>query len=329
MATYIVRRLFLAFFTLIVITMFVYALIRNMPGSPLSIDMAESDPRRQMTAEDRKLAEQAYGLDKPWHIAYGHWVLDLARLDLGTSFRYRQPVGHLILQNLGPTLLLSIPSFLATLAAAIPIGMFVTRNSGKPSERLLSVILYMLYSLPSFVCGLWLLYLFYLRLADTMFQLPPGMKSDGYDSYSPLGKMGDLLRHLILPFVAYSYSALASETRFIKANMEETIRQDYIRTARAKGLDDRTILYKHAFRNTLIPFVTMLGLSLPGLITGAIILERIFNWPGIGNLYLFALTFQDYPLIMGLTLMFSVVTVLSQLLADIIYAFVDPRVTHS
>lgn len=329
MTIFLVRRLFFAFFTLIVITMFVYGLIRNMPGSPLAVDMAESDPRRQMSAEDILLAKKAYGLDKPWPIAYRDWVWDLCHFDLGTSFRYRKPVSGLILQNLGPTLLLSVPSFLLTIGAAIPIGMFVTRKSGRWDERLLSVIFYMLYSIPTYVLGLWLLYIFYQRLAGTMFQLPPGMRSDQYDDLSLFGKVGDLARHLLLPLIAYSYHALAYDTRFIKANMEEAIRQDYIRTARAKGLDDQTILYQHAFRNTLIPFVTMLGLTLPSLIGGAIIIERIFNWPGIGSLYINALFVYDYTLIMGLTLMFSVATVAGQLLADVLYAFVDPRVTHS
>jgi peptide/nickel transport system permease protein len=248
---------------------------------------------------------------------------------MGTSFRFRKPVIGLIGERIGPTLLLSVTSFIITYLLAIPIGMFVTRHSGRPAERIVSVLFYMLYSLPLYVAALWLLYWFYLRLAGTIFQLPPGMVSDNFNDLSVGGKLADLARHLILPLVCYSYAALAYDTRFIKANMEEAIRQDYIRTARAKGADTNTILWRHAFRNTLIPFVTLIGLTLPGLISGAVILETIFSWPGIGKLLYESITYNDYPLIMGLTFMFAVATLLSQLLADVLYAFVDPRITYS
>lgn len=327
MTAYLIRRLFFAVFTLLVFTALMYALIRNIPGTPLTLLGAE-DPSRKISNEDLKLLNKAYGLDKPWYVAYGHWLGNLARGDMGTSFRYRKPVIGLIGERIGATLLLSVTSFLITYGLAIPIGMFMTRHGGNAYERTLSIALYMLYSLPIYVAALWLLYWFYFRLSGTNFQLSPGMTSDDYEKMSASGKLLDLGKHLLLPLICYSYGALAYDTRFIKANMEEAIRQDYIRTARAKGLDDETVLWRHAFRNTLIPFVTLIGLTLPGLISGAVILEQIFNWPGIGKLLYEAITFHDYPLIMGLTLMFAVATLLSQLLADILYAFVDPRVTY-
>ena len=328
MTTYVIRRLILAAFTLLVFTSLMYGLIRNIPGTPLTMLGAE-DPSLQINAQDLKLLNQAYGLDKPWYVAYGYWLGNLAQLDLGSSFRFRKPVVSLIGERIGATLLLSVTSFVATYLLSIPIGMFVTRHSGRPAERIVSVLFYMLYSLPTYVAALWLLYWFYLRLAGTPFQLPPGMTSDDYEQMSPGGKALDLAQHLILPLICYSYTVLAYETRFIKANMEEAIRQDYIRTARAKGADTSTILWRHAFRNTLIPFVTLIGLTLPTLISGAIILETIFSWPGIGRLFYEAMTYRDYPLIMGLTFMFAVATVFSQLLADVLYAFVDPRITYS
>jgi len=328
MTAYLIRRLLFAAFTLLVFTVLMYALIRNIPGTPLTLLGAE-DPSRKVSAEDLKLLNQAYGLDKPWYVAYWDWVWNLTHFDLGTSFRYRKPVTRLILERLGPTLLLSVTSFVITYVLAIPLGLFVTKRSGSASERITSMVLYMLYSLPTYVAALWLLYWFYLRLNDTPFQLSPGMVSDDYDGLSVGGKLLDLSKHLILPLFCYSYGALAYDTRFIKANMEEAVRQDYVRTARAKGLDQDTVLWRHAFRNTLIPFVTMIGLTLPGLISGAVILEQIFSWPGIGKLLYEAITFNDYPLIMGLTFMFAVATLLSQLLADILYAFVDPRITYN
>jgi peptide/nickel transport system permease protein len=327
MTAYLIRRLFLAAFTLLVFTALMYALIRNIPGTPLTLLGAE-DPSRKMNAEDLKLLNKAYGLDKPWYEAYWQWLGNLGRGDLGTSFRFRKPVIGLILERIGATLLLSVPSFVITYVVSIPIGLYATRRSGRPDERIVGVLFYMLYSLPTYVAGLWLLYIFYLRLQGTPFQLEPGMVSDDYALLSPGGKLLDIGRHLILPLFCFSYGSLAYDTRFIKANMEEAIRQDYIRTARAKGVDPRTVLWLHAFRNTLIPFVTVIGLTLPSLISGAVILEQIFNWPGIGKLFYESMTYNDYPLIMGLTFMFAVATVFSQLLADILYAFVDPRITY-
>ena len=328
MTSYLIRRLIFAAFTLLVFTAMMYALIRNIPGTPLTL-MGAEDPSRKISAEDIRLLNAAYGLDKPWYRAYWEWLANIAQLDLGTSFRFRKPVVGLILERLGPTLLLSVPAFVITYLLAIPIGLFMTRRSGQPSERVLSVFFYMLYSLPTYVAALWLLYWFYLRLHGTAFQLSPGMKSDNFDELSTGGQLLDLGKHLILPLLCYSYGALAYDTRFIKANMEEAMRQDYIRTARAKGVDPGRVLWLHAFRNTLIPFVTIIGLTLPGLISGAVILEQIFSWPGIGKLFYESITFNDYPLIMGLTFMFAVATLLSQLLADILYAFVDPRITYS
>jgi peptide/nickel transport system permease protein len=179
------------------------------------------------------------------------------------------------------------------------------------------------------VAALQLLYIFYLRLQGTPWQLKPGMYSDNYASLSPTGKVQDVAMHLILPLICFSYASLAYYSRFVKANMEEAIRQDYIRTARAKGAGPLRVLVQHAFRNTLIPFVTLIGLTLPGILSGSIILEQIFSWPGMGSLFFDAITFRDYPVIMGLVLMFSVLTLLGQLLADVLYAFVDPRVTYS
>ena len=155
------------------------------------------------------------------------------------------------------------------------------------------------------------------------------MVSDNYAELTPVGQIQDIAWHMVLPLLCFSYGSLAYYSRFVKANMEEAIRQDYIRTARAKGVGPIKVLVLHAFRNTLIPFVTLLGLTLPGILSGSIILEQIFSWPGMGSLFFEAITFRDYPVIMGLTLMFSVLTLSGQLLADILYALVDPRVTYS
>lgn len=328
MTTYLIRRVLIGLFTLGVITMLMYFLIRNIPGTPLTMARENIDPSKKVSDEDLELLNRAYGLNKRWYIAYRDWLFNLARLDLGTSFRYRKPVAGVILDHLGPTLLLSTLSFVITYTMSIPAGLYVTRRSGQLDERIVSVFFYMLYSLPLYVAAMWLLYWFYLRASGTIFHLPLGMVSDNFHNFSLPHKVVDLARHLLLPLICYSYASLAYDTRFIKANMEEVIRQDYIRTAKAKGLDPRTILWRHAFRNTLIPFVTLIGLQLPSLITGAVILELIFSWPGIGQLFYESITYRDYPLIMGLTFMFAVATLLGQLWADVLYAFVDPRITY-
>ena len=320
MVNYLIRRLILGALTLVLVTFIIFALIRN---------MAETDPSKKISKEHMVILNRAYGLDKPWPIAYVHWLGKLVRLDLGDSFREGKPVIGVIAQRIGPTLLLSTASIFLAYLLAIPLGLYSTARSGKLDERTTSVFLYALYSLPSYVAAMQLLYVFYYLLRETARQLKPGMISDHYSTMSFPEKVADIGWHLLLPLICFTYHNLAYDSRFIKANMEEAIRQDYIRTARAKGAGRLRVLVLHAFRNTLIPLVTLLGLQLPGLLGGAIILEQIFSWPGMGRLFFDSITYRDYPVIMGLTFMFSVLTLSCQLLADFLYAIVDPRVTYS
>jgi peptide/nickel transport system permease protein len=183
----------------------------------------------------------------------------------------------------------------------------------------------MLYSFPAFVAALFFQSWFAVRLE----WLPlMGMTSANYDQLATLAKTWDVVWHSILPVTVYTYGSLAYYSRFIRANMQEVIRQDYIRTAKAKGLSTSRVILHHAFRNTLIPLVTLIGLTLPALLSGSVIIEQIFAWPGIGSLFFQSIRERDYPTIMGLMLIFSILTLLGQLLADILYAVVDPRVTY-
>jgi len=327
---YLIRRSLLGFLTLLLITFVVFGLIRAMPGDPLTVQLAEVDPSRQIRPEDYERMKKAYGLDKPWYAAYAQWAGNLVQGDLGRSISRKQPVLGLIGERVGPTMLLSVTSLGLAYLLSVPMGLYSTVRSGRTDERTLSTLLYMLYSLPSFVAALLLLVLFAVKLEGTAWELPLfGMVSDNYRELSFFGKVGDVLRHMILPVTCYTYAGLAYMSRFVKANMEEVIRQDYIRTARAKGVHPFNVVVHHAFRNTLIPFVTLLGLTLPALLSGSVILEQIFTWPGMGRLFFEAITERDYPTIMGLTLMFSFLVLLGQLLADVLYAVVDPRVTYS
>jgi peptide/nickel transport system permease protein len=176
------------------------------------------------------------------------------------------------------------------------------------------------------VGALFLLVIFYQKLGWLPLR---GMTSDNYESLSAAGKLWDIFWHALLPVTCFTYGSLAYDTRFIRANMQEVIRQDYIRTARAKGVGPLRVVVVHAFRNTLIPFVTLLGLTLPALLSGSVILEQIFTWPGMGRLFFESIAERDYPTLMALTLVFSVLTLAGQLLADVLYAVVDPRVRYS
>ena len=330
MVHYLIRRLMIGAVTLILVTFLVYALIRNMPGTPLTLDMTVADPSVEISPENLKRLERNYGLDKPWYVAYFKWLGNLGRGDLGHSFVEHKPVTTVIATRVWPTLLLSATSLFLVYLLSVPMGLFTTVRSGHLDERALSLTLYMLYSLPSFVAALMLLVLFAVKLEGTAFELPMyDMKGQDYDQLSMFGKVGDVLKHMILPVTCFTYGSLAYFSRFVKSNMEEVIRQDYIRTARAKGVGPVRVIWHHAFRNTMIPFVTLIGLTLPTLLSGSVILEQIFTWPGMGKLFFESLGRRDYPVLMGLTLMFTILTLLGQLLADFLYAVVDPRISYS
>jgi len=330
MFAYLVRRILIGILTLFLITFVVYGLIRNMPGTPLTYQLAELDPSRRVRPEDLERMKRAYGLDKPWYIAYFHWMGNVLQGDLGRSLSRKQAVTKLIGERIGPTLLLSATSLILAYLLSVPLGLYASVRNGRLDERIVSTLLYMLYSLPSFVAALFLLSFFAVRLAGTPLELPLfGMRSDRFEELSFLGKVWDVMRHMFLPVACFTYASLAYFSRFVKSNMLEVIRQDYIRTARAKGVPPTRVILCHAFRNTLIPFVTLVGLTMPALLSGSVILEQIFAWPGMGRLFFEAITERDYPTIMGLVLMFSTLTLLGQLLADILYAVVDPRVTYS
>jgi peptide/nickel transport system permease protein len=329
--SYIVRRLLIGVLTLWVITAIVFGLIRSMPGDPTLILLGsqnESGAHAQILAKQIADMRHAYGLDLPWYEGYWKWFVGLLHGDLGRSIYDQKLVTERIGERMGPTLMLSLPALFIGYLLAIPMGLYVTARNGKWQEQAISTFLYVLYALPSFVLALFMLLLFSVKLR----WLPSGgMTSDPevYAALSAPGKLGDRLLHMVLPLVCFMYGGFAYDVRFIKSNMLEVIRQDYVRTGRAKGLSESTVFYKHAFRNTLIPLVTILGLSLPGLLGGAVFIEQIFSWPGMGHLFFEAMSQRDYPVIMGLTLTFSTLVLLGTLLSDILYAVVDPRITYS
>jgi ABC-type dipeptide/oligopeptide/nickel transport system permease component len=296
-----------------------------MPGSPLTNQMAEVDPSKTINKADYERLEKQFGLDKPWHQAYFLWLYNVVQLDLGDSITYPQTVSELIQERLPRTLLLSGTSLFLTYLLSIPLGLFSTSIKDSYFEKGLGLFLYMLYSFPAFVAALYLQIYLHQKLGWLPLDL---MTSSNYEELSFMGKTWDITQHSLMPVFCFTYGSLAYYTRFIKSNMQEVIQQDYIRTAKAKGVGPKKVLLVHAFRNTLIPLVTLIGLTLPALLSGAVILEKIFTWPGMGSLFFESIGARDYPITMGLVLMFSIMTLLGQLLADVLYAFVDPRITY-
>ncbi|MDZ4817955.1 MAG: ABC transporter permease [Planctomycetota bacterium] len=341
MVTYLFRRILLGCLTLVLITMLVYGLIRMMPGDSVSAEYGAMDPGMKINKADEERMREARGLNLPWYFGYFKWAVNVVNwdaenwrpyVDLGQSYREKRPVTTVIGERIGPTLMLSISSLTIAYLLSIPIGLYATARGGRVDERVISTGLYMLYSLPSFVAALLLQSYFAVKLEGTWLELPlHGMHSSSleYDEFTTAGKVWDIVQHSVLPVICFTYGVLAYESRFIRANMQEVMRQDYIRTARAKGLGPIRVLVHHGFRNSLIPFVTLIGLTLPALLSGAIILEKIFSWPGMGSLMFESITTRDADVTMGLVLIFSIITLLGQLLADLLYAVVDPRVTYS
>jgi peptide/nickel transport system permease protein len=270
MLSYLIRRTLVGGITLLLITFVIFGLVRNMPGTPLTIATAEIDPSKKISDEDYERLKKIYGLDKHWTEAYFIWIGNVAKFDFGRSISRKQPVAKLIRDRVRATLLLSVTSLTLTYLLSIPLGLRATVRSGSIEERSVSTVLYMLYSLPAFVAALFLQILIAVKLG----WLPlMGFVSDNYDKMSLMEQGWDLFRHALMPVLCYTYGSLAYYSRFIKSNMEEVIRQDYIRTAKAKGVSPAKVVYWHAFRNTLIPLVTLLGLTLPGLLGGSILLE--------------------------------------------------------
>lgn len=321
MASYVVRRLAYALITFVGITVATFVLIHAVPGDPVTFYLSRAGMNVPAPVLDALRRE--HHLDEPLAVQYLYWFRGIVTLDFGRSVIDHRPVIERILEKLPNTFLLNSVAFVLAALIGIPIGLWSAARSGRLSERASAVGFFLLYSLPTFWVGLLLMQVFSLRL-----QVLPlfGMTSDGYETLSFGGQIIDRLRHLILPAITLTYAQLAMFARFSKSALTEVIRQDFITTARAKGATEGTIVWHHALRNALIPLITLLGLTIPYLISGSVIVEQIFSWDGIGRLYLDAIFSRDYPTVMALTVATAVVTLFASLLADLLYAMADPRV---
>ncbi|HZO38281.1 MAG TPA: ABC transporter permease [Methylomirabilota bacterium] len=319
---YALRRLILAIPLLIGITFVSFLVIHLAPGEPVETTVGESST--QSDAKLRERLREIYGLDKPLHVQYWNWVTRLARLDFGRSF---SPDARPVLQKIGErlpiTLLLNIVELLIIVTLAIPIGVLSATRQYSTFDKITTVFVFVGFATPDFWLALMLMIVFGVQLG----WLPiSGLRSPTWEYLAFWKQQWDFLAHLVLPILVATFGGLAGFSRYMRQSMLEVVRQDYIQSARAKGLPERVVIGKHALRNALLPIVTVLGLSLPGLIGGSVIVESIFAIPGMGQLMVQAVFERDYPVIMGNLVIVATLTLVANLIADLTYSLVDPRI---
>ncbi len=314
MGKVIVRRLLQAIPVFIGITIISFALIHAVPGGPTARLELDADIR----PEDIARIKANMGLDKPVWQQYLIWVGNLVRGDLGISYIDQRPVAKQIWERLPKTILLTGTALLLSIGLALPIGVIAAIKQYSWFDNITTIFSTAGISLPSFWLGLMCILIFAVRLR----WLPSG----GVVTIGQPFSVPDLLKHLVMPAFVLATISIAGWSRYIRGSMLEVIRQDYVRTARAKGLRERLVIVRHALRNALIPVATLMGLSIPNLVGGALITETIFSWPGIGRLAWHATTKRDYPIIMGVVVMATVVVIFGNLAADIAYGILDPRI---
>ncbi len=322
MGGYILRRLLGVPPLILGITLVTFVLIHLTPGSP--IDNLVLNP--EIKPEDLESIKRTLGIDRPLHEQYLGWVGQLLQGDLGISLKTYQPVHKQIFERLPNTLLLTSCSLLFALALAVPLGVLAALKRNSIFDYLATTTATLGQAIPEFWLGLMLIIIFAVQFKAWGL---PSLPSGGTQTLPGGGDLLDRVRHLILPVFVLGFGQLAGWLRFIRSQMLEVIHQDYVRTARAKGLGERVVIMGHAFRNAMLPLITIVGLALPSLFGGAVVIEAIFGWPGIGSLALDAAGNRDYTMVMGTVLFISIITVLSNLLADVLYGIADPRVTYS
>jgi peptide/nickel transport system permease protein len=320
MLTYLAKRLAGFVPLLLGITFVSFMVMALAPGNPVDL-MTDLNPKA--SPEAREKLEKYYGLDQPIHVQYGLWLGRIVQGDLGTSFsRDRRPVLDKILEALPITLMINAIDLTLILLLAIPIGVFSAARPYSTADRITTVFVFIGFAIP----GFWVALLAMMLFGEKLGWLPiSGLQSLDYDSMTTLGKIWDRISHLILPVGISAITGLAGMSRYMRSSMLEVLRQDYVQTARAKGLAESVVLRRHAMRNALLPVVTLLGLSIPGLIGGAVIGETIFAIPGMGRLFFTSVMQRDYPVVMGITLIGALLTLVGNLVADLMYVAVDPR----
>jgi peptide/nickel transport system permease protein len=321
MRNYLIRRIIQMGILLLFVTVLIYFILNLFPGGPFDALRFSSDPR---DADPREIArlEAFLGLDKPWYERYVIWLTGMLRGEWGQSWSLATgvPVVELLKQRLGNTLQLTIAATLVSITFGLAIGIYSAVRQYTWKDNAATAFSFAGQSMPTFWLGIMLIIIFAVRLH----WLPAG------DLFTPgkSGDFGDKAQHLILPVIVLSIVQIALWSRFVRSSMLEVLRQDFLRTARAKGVKERVVLSKHALRNALIPVITIIGLDIPAIFSGAIVTETIFNWPGMGKLYYDSVLRHDVPVAMAVLTVIAFLVIGSNLLADILYAVADPRIRY-
>jgi peptide/nickel transport system permease protein len=330
MKAYLLKRILLMIPTLVGITIITFVIVRLAPGDPAAMRVGSAasggltDQRMAQAIIEKTRIE--FGLDKPIPVQYALWVSKIVRLDFGRSYKDNRPVTEKILERLPVTLQINIIALLLTYFLAVPLGIFSATHQHTRADRAVTTALFVLYSLPSFWVATVLI--LFVGGGDFLHWFPiSGISSLDAEKLAFWPWFKDRVWHLVLPVFCLTYASLAYVSRQMRAGMLETIRQDYIRTARAKGLSEKVVILRHAFRNSLIPIITLLGFLLPAMLGGSVIIESIFTIPGMGLLGFEAILSRDYPVVMAISTISAFLTLLGLLLSDIAYALVNPTIS--
>lgn len=318
MGQYILRRLLQAIPLLFLISLMSFMLIR-MSGDPMSMYAQASS----LTEADRERIIKEHGWDQPKIVQYFYWLRDISRGDLGTSLYTYQPVSQMIWEKLPNTMILMGTVFVLTIAVSIPLAILSALRQYSALDYLITGASFLAFALPTFWLGLVCIMIFAVKFKEWgLPYMPAGGMYDLVEGPSLLS----LLKHLAMPAFVLSIVSMAAYIRYLRASMIEVLHDDFIRTARAKGLPERAVTWRHAFRNALIPLVTLITMNIPLIFSGALITEQVFSWPGMGRLFVDHANRGDYPVLMGLILAVSVLVIVFNLVADIAYAAIDPRI---
>jgi len=318
MFRYIVRRILISIPILLGVSLIAFFLVQA-SGDPMAV--YNSNPN--ISSEDLARLEKTYGFDKPVYMQYLYWLRNTVKGDWGQSFLTHQNVLEMIQQRLGNTLILMFTSLIVTVTISLVLGIYTATHQYSFGDYAITGFSFFGYAMPSFWFGLMLIIVFAVKARELGL---PYLPAAGMYPIRGEPSFGALLKHMVLPVTVLSLSSVAKYTRYLRSSMLEVIQQDYIRTARSKGLSERVVLWGHAFKNAIIPLITLVMLDIPFLFSGALITEQVFAWPGMGRMYWEHANWVDYPVLMGIILLVSVMVVFCNLIADISYAFVDPRI---
>ncbi|MGO4666735.1 ABC transporter permease [Bosea sp. 2YAB26] len=316
MSTFLVRRLLQALVLLLIVSMIGFAILHLAPGGPLSQFAAGGD----MTQADLDRIAEQLGLNRPLPLQYAEWLWRMLRGDWGLSYRDHQPVLQIIASHIGPTMELMLSSTLLAMLLGAWVGMLGAIRRYSLFDSLATIGAMIALSIPTFWFGLVIIYVFSVGLG----WLPAGNRYTIGD-----GSVLNRIHHLIGPCIVLALVSTAVWSRYMRSSMLEVVNQDYIRTARAKGVPERQVLLRHALRNALLPMITITGLHVPTLLSGALVTETVFTWPGMGRLFLDSISYRDYPTVMGILMFTAVLVLLGSLIADLLYGLADPRIARN